>query len=80
MGCRMLACLRRSYFSLHCSSKTFRRAYACCSRGYGEPGISHEIVSHSFQRSILMRDRALLLLAPTARYTDTKAGVRSNVS
>ena len=80
MGCRILACLRSSYFSLHFSSKTFRRAYACRSRGYGELSISHENVSYSFQRTILMQDMVHLLLAPTPRYTDTKAGVRSNVS
>jgi hypothetical protein len=80
MGCRILACLRRSYCSLHISSKTFRRAYACRSRGSGEPGISHENVSYSFQRTIFMRDIVHLLLAPAPRYTDTKAGVRSNVS
>ena len=80
MGCRILGSLRSSYFSLYFSSKTFRRAYACRSRGYGELSISHENASHSFQHNILMRDRALLLLAPTALYTDTKAGVRSNVA
>ena len=73
MGCRMLACLRGAT-SLYCSSKTFRRAYACRSRGSGVPGMSHENVSYSYQRSIL------LLLAPTPRYTDTKAAVHSNVS